>query len=264
MFDGGNISGFFAQTGKSDGTGDYNNSSNGNYKQRLKNRENHYYRSQGIDTETGEVLDFKPNTRLKNPYSMAKSFRTGFSGISMPSPDKILNLAIIGGIGLGGFLLYQKIFKPLLSSNPVDKANADADKTVAAAYVNTTKSQLDRTKATATSLAGGGIALSDLHKSNADYLHKLLDSNWVDHDQIVKTIMGMAKQTFQLTAQAYGVRSLPNYVKGYAHITNVSIWTTISSMWTDDVWTDNLYNHLTAILTSSEQSKLSSWLNAIK
>lgn len=264
MFDGGNISGFFAQTGRNDGTGDYNNSSNGNYKQRLKNRENHYYQSQGIDTETGEVLDFKPNTRLKNPYRMKANFKKLSSGLPLPAPGKLIDIAVLGAIGLGGFILYQKVFKPFLSKDPVDKANDDAEKAAAAAYVSTSKSELDRSKATATSLAGKGIVMSDLHKGNADYLHGLLDSNWVDHDQIVKTIMGMSKQTFQLVAVAYGRRSLPNYVKGYAHIANVSLWTTISSIWTDDVWTDTLKNQLKAILTSSELAKLSSWLDAIK
>lgn len=258
----GNIDGFMRMFGKSDGIGDYDNSYKGNYKNRSNNRDRHYYQTtQNVDPETGEVLDFKPNKNLKNPYKMAyrKSFKA--SGFSVPQPKKILDIAIMGAIGYGAYLLYIRILKPL-GNSALDNAKDKAENIIGESYVDSTAAAVQNNKATATGLAKTGFSVGSLHMKNAGLLHDLMDSAWVNHDQIVKTVKSMSKQTFQLVATAYGVRELPKYAGSFSHVLNGSLWT-FGSSWGVNKLSGTLKQHLNIVLTSSELGSISSWLNLI-
>ncbi|MDN3584734.1 hypothetical protein [Mucilaginibacter flavus] len=260
----GNIAGLLGMSNKSDGTGDYQ-SQRGNYKERLNRRERQYYQmTQNIDPDTGEVLDFKPNKNLKNPYKMAnfKSYKA--PSFKMPNPKSLIDLAIVGAIGLGGFILYNKVFKPFMTNSAIDKANSDGEKAVGADYVNTQSSQIKTAKATATSLGSQGYSVGSLHQGNANLLHTLMDREVVDHDEIIKVVKGMSVPTIKLVSIAYGNRSLPNYAKSWIHVFNVNFTTWGKSLFSDDVLTGKLVDHLTYVLYASECKQITSWLDAIK
>jgi hypothetical protein len=258
----GNIDGFMKMFGKSDGTGDYDNSYKGNYKNRSNNRDRHYYQTtQNVDPDTGEVLDFKPNNNLKNPYKMAyrKSFKA--SGFSMPQPKKILDLAIMGAIGYGAYLLYIKILKPL-GNSAMDDSKDKAEKIIGESYVDSTAAAVQNNKATATALSQTGFLVGNLHTKNAGLLHDLMDTSWVDHDEIVKVIKGMSLTTFQLVNSAYGVRDLATYAGSFTHTLNLAMWT-VGTQWGIQKLTGTLKFHLNTVLTSGELGSISKWLNSI-
>ncbi|HVW94940.1 MAG TPA: hypothetical protein VHA56_03145 [Mucilaginibacter sp.] len=175
--------------------------------------------------------------------------------IDLPSITTLINIAVIGFIGLAAYKLYQKFFGDTLANKKEDAGNTAFDKI----YVDTKQSKADEVTATAASLNSAGLTVSDLHKKVANSLHDLMDSIIVDHDKIVATIKGEAIPTFQLVSVAYGTRTLNTY-KAW-HIFNPDAWKGFGLTGTDSQ--DTLKAHLNLVLSSSELSSISQWLSAI-
>lgn len=271
MFDG-NISSFLGMSRNDDGTGDFDNSSRSNYQQRKNNVRNHYIKSgykakMGIDLdpETGEILDYVPPKNVKNPYKNMANYPRQ-SGINLrslsyklPQPKQAINIALLGFIAYGGYIVYKKFLSPL-GNSPIEDAKLNAEKIVAKSYVDTPASKIQQTNATATTLANQGLQVADLHKNLANTLHSYLNSANVDHEKIVKTISSMAIQTLQLVSVAYGSRNLNTYAKAPLHVFNSASW---SDLFSDNKMVGTLKDHLNAVLASSELSKLSKYLQSI-
>lgn len=265
MFEG-NIAGLLGMSNKSDGTGDYDFNRNGSYRDRVSNRDRHYYKTvQNIDTDTGEVLDFKPQRNFKNPYKkMAYSgYRRspGFSSISskLPKPKQLFDIAILGAIAYGGYIVYNKFLRPL-GNSPLDDVKDKASNIIAKSYVDSTSAAVTQNNNTATSLASSGYAVSSDHIKTALLLHGWMNTEIVNHTQIVKTIQGMSKQTFQLVASAYGTQNLNTYAKSPTHLLTFAAW---EDLFSSDKLVGTLKKHLSIVLSSSELSSISSWLNLI-
>jgi hypothetical protein len=194
--------------------------------------------------------------------TLPKRKKSNFSMPKMPGINigLLLNLAIVGGIGLVGYKLYNKFFggADSILSNTNDKGSQALAKT----FVSTNQSKADTLKSTAASLNTKGLSVSSLHQSLANTFHDYLDSMWVDHDKIVKTILGENVQTFRLVSVAYGTRDLKNYVNSPAHILNLNNWD-ITKFMSADNSVGTLKDHLNLVLTSGELKQLSQYLAVI-
>ncbi len=270
MFEG-NISGLLRMSNKSDGIGEASGSYGGGYDQRRKSVRNHFIKTgykahKGInfDPETGEILDYVPPKNAKNPYSKmayAKRYYSKAAGLKLPNvnPSQVINLAICAAIGYGGYILYNKILKPL-GNSPIEDAKDKAEAAIGGAYVDTTASKVTVNNTVTNALAKSGLKVTTAHQGYANTLHDFMNSAFVDEDKIIKTIKGMAAQTFQLTASAYGTRNLNTYAKSPTHLLTVSAW---SDLFSSDKLVGTLKTHLQIVLSESEQKQISQWLSII-
>lgn len=265
MFDG-DVAGFLRMSGRDDGTGE-SQRSNGDYKSRSQNRDRHYWTSQGVDPETGEVLDYKPPKNAKNPYKVQKTYTKRSGGgfnlrslsYQLPKPAQAMNILLLGAMGYGGWLLYKKFLSPL-GNSALEDAKDDADKTLAKSYVDTRANEVKTNQALSKTLSDKGLMVGAVHQKNATLLHDLMDVAVVDHDKIIAVVKGMSIPTFQLTAIAYGTRSLTNYAKAITHLFTTAAW---ADLFKEDKAMGSLKFHLTTVLTSSEQSKISQYLSSV-
>jgi hypothetical protein len=186
-------------------------------------------------------------------------------GLSLPkvnlNPSSVINIAVIGGIGLLAYKLYHSFFGNSLS-DLIDAKTENGQKAIASTYVDASQSKADQLKQTAASLSSKGLVVSSIHQGLANTFHNMLDSAWVDHAKIVKTILGQNIQTFRLVSVAYGTRSLPTYGNSPAHLLNTSSWS-LTNLFSSTKYTGTLKDHLREILTSSEQSQISKYLAVI-
>jgi len=224
-----------------------------------------------VDTDTGEIIaprghskksDFMPvNNNVKSERSnKMRSFDKAFPPVKLPKlpTGLLINLAVVGGIGLIVYKLYTKFF----GQTAIDKLTDKGDEAIGKTYKSDNQTKADQLGTTAASLQSKGLTVSNLHKSLADTFHNMLDSTWVDHDKIVKTILNEDVQTFRLVSVAYGTRDLNSWTKSLAHIFDSDAWST-SSLFSSHKNTGTLKDHLRMVLSDDEQSKISSYLAVI-
>lgn len=169
----------------------------------------------------------------------------------------VLPVAMVAGIGLVAYAIYQKI----IGVTPTSKAQDAADAKGVSDYETRNSSSADALSQLKTQVQkSAGLTVSPLHEGLANTLNSELDSAWVDHDKIVSQIADMAPATFQLTAIAYGQRELKNYRNSPAHLLEPSVW---SDLFSDKKLYGTLKYHLTTVLTSSEQQKIADKLALI-
>ncbi|MGC5276223.1 hypothetical protein ACPXAM_24100, partial [Escherichia coli] len=81
------------------------------------------------------VLNFKPSRNARNPYKMAyRSYgKSALSGVKLPNVSTVINLALIGGVGLIGYKLYNKFFggADSIISSALDTAKTNGAKAIA-------------------------------------------------------------------------------------------------------------------------------------
>ncbi|MEB0278963.1 hypothetical protein [Mucilaginibacter sp. 10B2] len=176
--------------------------------------------------------------------------------INLPNPATLINVVIIGAVGLGAYKLYQKFF----GNDPIQDANDKGAAAAAKTFVSNDGATATALKQTRDSLANKGLVVSNMHTQLATFFHDNLNNLWVDHDKIVKSILQENIQTFRLVSTAYGTRDLSRFANSPAHLLNGRSWT---DMFTSSKLVGTLKSHLLIVLTSSEQSKLSKYLAVI-
>lgn len=260
-----NISAFLRTSQNLDNDVTQYNFNSGSYNDRAARRRKSYLESWykvkkgiNVDVDTGEILDFVPKPMRR----VTRSFNTSsFPKMPMPKAATVINIALIGGVGLVAYKLYHKFFGTDASdviSNTADVGKLSLSKT----YVDTSGAKAAQLTATASSLASKGLQVTQLHQSLANTIHGYLDSAWVDHDKIVKMILGQGIQTFRLMSVAYGTRSLQNYGNSFAHVLNTSSWS-LDNLFSKTKYVGTLKDHLQEVLTSDEQTKIRSYLSVI-
>jgi hypothetical protein len=264
MFEG-NVATFLGLSGKSDGVGEHQQS-NWDFADRKRRQRNHYIKTgykakmgMNIDPETGEILDYVPPKNAKNPYKMGYQRRSFSKPNINLDPNKFLNIAVIGAIGYGAYIIYKRVLSPLTNS-PIEDAKEIAEKQVSKTYVDTKASKSQQVTSAKTTLASRGLTVSSLHENLANTLHSYMDVASVDEAKIVKTISGMGNETFQLTAIAYGTRELATYRNSVTHLFDFAVWT---DMFSSTKMLGTLKDHLKVVLSDSDQKKISGKLSLI-
>ncbi|QQL51091.1 hypothetical protein [Mucilaginibacter ginkgonis] len=259
--DGGNIAGLLGMSGKSDGTGSAQ-ASQFDYNSRSYNRKKHYAFTHGLDIETGELLNFKPSANAKNPYRKMAYRKNPLSGVKMPSASTVINLAMIGGVGLVGYKLYQKFFGDTSVSDAADAAKQKGAVALGSTYVDSNQAKADSITNTQSSLAAKGITVSTTSASLANTFHDWLNSLSVDHDQIVNTILKMDVQTFRLMSVSYGTRDLATYAKSPLHLLNADVWS-LGNLFHENKMIGTLKDHLKIVLYAAELTKIHAYYSVI-
>lgn len=178
----------------------------------------------------------KARNNLSNPLKKVTSF--------LP----LVYLAIVGFVGLK---LYNVFIKPSISQ----KAQEKDEKIAVKNYTSRESSESNVVDTLTSDLKNQGMKVNASHISQANLLHSLLDSPWVDYDKIVKMIRGMSRQTYLLVFSAYQLRELRNWDN--THNFDIDSWKDIFS---DKKLYGSMKYHLEVVLKPEHLKQIHSWL----
>lgn len=195
---------------------------------------------------------------MASNYSRRSS--SPFSGFNVASLMSMLPTLL--SLGVIGLVLYVgvKFYKSIFPDNAVADAVGDANSVGASDYTSRSALTATSLQQLGNQLAEQGLVVSTVHQANANTLNAYMDSTWVDHDAIIGLINSMGTETFQLTAIAYGQRTLNNYHGAITHIFEPSSWT---DLFTSTKLYGGLKFHLQTVLTSDEFSSIGAYVNSI-
>ncbi len=213
----------------------------------------------------GYMSGFTPEQKAyvnRKYYDPSKRSSFKSSSFKLPALGGLLNIAVVGGVVYIGYKLYLSLSGGLGSLGSLfggstlsaAAATSNGDAALANTFISTSQAQANVLSGTASSLSTLGYSVSSLHQGLANTFHDWLDSIWVDHAQIVNTILNESVPTFQLVSVAYGTREILTYV--YSHPLN-------DLFLLNSKQTGTLKDHLKLVLSNSEQVQISQYLSSI-
>ncbi|MET3979987.1 hypothetical protein ABIB62_002670 [Mucilaginibacter sp. UYP25] len=151
----------------------------------------------------------------RNSNTMAQNRSTSFKmpKFNMPNINigSVINLAILGFVGIAGYKLYNMFFGG--ASNVIDDKKDKGERAAAAMYVSSDQAKADTAKSTAASLSSKGLIATSQHGKLAIYYNDLFNNMFPDHGKILATVKGQNVQTFRLVSGVYGKREIYWYTK---------------------------------------------------
>jgi hypothetical protein len=184
----------------------------------------------------------------KKPMSYSKNYSSTLK--KLPQASTIINLVIIGVVGLVGYKAYK-----YLAPTPDDVANDNAAKQAATTKTSGLAQLSTKLTAIKNKLAAEGFYPSSLHSGLAESLYSKMNATFVNQTQIIQIIKGMSFQTLQLVAVSYGTRNLSTYAN--AHILDGDVWS-FDNLFATDKMVGDLRTHIEWVLNSDNQRSVSS------
>ena len=223
----------------------------------------------GYDERVMNVLKYSGgrqpfNVRMPSLPSFRQSTKKYMAQqIKMPKAATVLNIAMIGGIGVVGYLVYSKFIAPMLSKDAVAKDAEDRNVKDGILVNSQHKYSLTQSASSAAKAADApsliGLVSSQKHVDIANWFYTCLNVEFSasNQDGIVKQFSlpaGMSDQTFLMVYNAFGIKDFPVNFFSYTEVQK-------RKGFFDTHWQGSLIDGLKAKMSADNYAKISSRIN---
>ncbi|MEB0260750.1 hypothetical protein [Mucilaginibacter sp. 10I4] len=192
----------------------------------------------------------KPNYVQQKPTASFKMPKFNMPNINIGA---VINLAILGAVGIAGFKLYNMFFGG--ASNIISNTQDRGEKALAGTFVSTEQSKADSLKNTASSLSTKGLSISNQHMQLALNWHDMFDRMFPNHSSIIANLKKSNIQTLRLVASVYGTRPIDGF----------TYWSIQDGLFTDNKKGYTFKDAIKMILSDSElkEKSIASIINVL-